>query len=121
MFTDVIDSNLNGDEKTFIGLLHEKGTIQLDLFWPLFDQINGLSEALSKQEDVSKVIVQKIIKLQSIIMSYMTYHFDTNDEFCISNIDKFDYQSFIERIKVLFENFGNRKIPESLFDDDLRK
>ncbi|MCB9229487.1 MAG: hypothetical protein H6618_07740 [Deltaproteobacteria bacterium] len=120
METTVIDTNFNGNDKTFIGRLHEDGVFDKDLFWPMYDEINALSGFYSEKPELPKDLVKKLFKIHGIILSYFTHHFDSSDNYKISNLSEVSHHDYMERIQCLFENFGVRQLPESMFDDELR-
>ena len=120
MQTNTIHSNFNGNEKTFIGRLHEDGFFDKELFWPMYDEINTLSGIYSDKSELPKDLVTKLFKIHGIILAYFACHFDPSDNYKISNLDEISHHDFLERIRCLFENFGSRKLPESMFDDELR-
>ena len=69
MQTDNIDSNLNGDDDTFIGRLHEDRFFDKDLFWPLYDEINSLNGYYSERSELPKDLVRKLFKIHGIYLS----------------------------------------------------
>ena len=121
MNTIIIDSNFNGEEKTFIGRLHEDRFFDVELFWSMYDEINAMSGFYSQKSEIPKILVKKILKIYGTILSNFTHHFDLSDNYSISNLSEVSHHDYLERIQCLFENFGVRQLPESMFDDELRQ
>ena len=71
--------------------------------------------------DKKQAVVRKLFKIHGIILSYFTYHFNPIDNYEISNLSEVSHNDFMQRILCLFENFGLRQLPESMFDDDIRQ
>ena len=120
MKTIVIDTNSKGDDNTFIGRLHEDRVFDKDLFWPLYDEINTISGIYSDKLDLPKNLVKKLFRIHGAVLSHLAYHFESDDSYRISNLDEINYHDYVQRVQCLFENFGVRQLPETMFDDELR-
>ncbi len=120
MKTNIIEENSKGNENTFIGRLHEEGFFDIDLFWELYDEINRLSSFYIEELEFPKSLINNLFKVHGTFLAYVGYHFDSSDNFKISNISEINYSDYLERVRCLFENFGVRQLPESMFDDGLR-
>ena len=118
--SEVIAKNAEGDETTFMGVLHEDHRFDVDLFWELYDALNTSNEELKNQNKVSKALVKHVLKMQRVVLSSIIHHFDPDDDFHIGNLSDIPHHGYLERLNCIVDCFGERLLKESSFDDDLR-
>lgn len=87
----MIEDNVKAENNSFLYFLHERNHFDTGAFAKLLDAIDAMEE---KQEDV----LEQLRFIQIEILKHIIYHFDPEDESCITNLpdDYWKYMTDLE-------------------------
>ena len=97
------------NEQSFLGILHEKRVLDIDSYWKLEWAILWLTTNLGRRPSPHCWTVHRLFT-RTTNMLYA--HIDPNDEFEIRGVSKERIYAFLNRINVVFEGFFEGKAPE---------
>lgn len=103
------------DEKSFAGVLHERGIWHEEQYWLLESALY----ALAHEEAIEVDLYAAVFRIFNFVTNAICSHLDQNDLYGMENLDREKVYDLRERIRMVFEGFYIRKIPdqETCFDE----
>lgn len=103
------------DEKSFAGVLHERGIWQEEQYW----LPEAALYALAHEKTVAVDLYAEVFMTFNFVANAICSHLDQDDLYEIENLDREKVYDFRERIRMVFEGFFVRKMPdqEAYFDE----
>jgi hypothetical protein len=103
------------NEGSFSAILHEKCIWQRDQYWLLEWALFDLISRNEMREDMYAPVFRIFTTTIGAIIS----HLDQNDLFEITNLNRDEVYEFRDRIRIIFEGFFARRIPERVMFEDV--
>ncbi|WP_440625886.1 hypothetical protein [Burkholderia sp. 22313] len=101
-------SSPNYDENSFSGLLHEQSILDWGQYWLLEWALYRLASEGADIEDMYLGVFQ----IFSNVLNAICSHLDPEDLFKIKNLNRDEIYEFRERIRMVFEGFFARQMPD---------
>ncbi|WP_175961304.1 Imm41 family immunity protein [Burkholderia pyrrocinia] len=96
------------DEKSFAGVLHERGIWQEEQYWLLESALYSLAH----EEAITVDLCAEVFRIFNFVTNAICSHLDQNDLYEIENLDREKVYDLCERIRMVFERFFVRKMPD---------
>ncbi|MET3213893.1 UNVERIFIED_ORG: hypothetical protein ABIC48_001636 [Burkholderia territorii] len=96
------------DEKSFAGVLHERGIWQEEQYWLL----EAALYALAHEKTIAVNLYAEVFLIFNFVTNAICSHLDQNDLYEIDNLDREKVYDLRERIRMVFEGFFVRKMPD---------
>ncbi|WP_195841364.1 Imm41 family immunity protein [Burkholderia cenocepacia] len=96
------------DEKSFAGVLHERGIWQEDQYWLL----EAALYALAHEKTIAVNLYTEVFLIFNFVINAICPHLDQDDLYEIENLDREKVYDLRERIRMVFEGFFVRKMPD---------
>jgi hypothetical protein len=96
------------DEASFTGRLHEYGEWNWEEYWLLEWAIYMLTSSRARHPELD----WPVFRIFSHAFSAIHCHFDPNDVFKISGMDRFAVHDLRERFQLVFEGYFSNNLPD---------
>ncbi|VWB90992.1 Imm41 family immunity protein [Burkholderia latens] len=96
------------DEKSFAGVLHEQGIWQEEQYWLL----EAALYALAHEKTIEANLYAEVFMIFNFVMNAICSHLDQSDLYEIENLDRERVYDLRERVRMVFEGFFVRKMPD---------
>ncbi|MDP9581015.1 UNVERIFIED_ORG: hypothetical protein J2791_000296 [Burkholderia contaminans] len=96
------------DEKSFSGVLHERGIWEDEQYWLLESALY----ALAHEGTIAVDLYAEVFHIFDFVTNAICSHLDQNDSYEIENIDLEKVYDLRERIRMVFAGFFVRKMPD---------
>ncbi|WP_141505671.1 Imm41 family immunity protein [Paenibacillus luteus] len=117
---EVLKSNYEGTENSFIYFLHEQNNFNQEAFWDYFNCIVDITDETSNQNNLNRDLSQMVSKTYTFIMRSLLWHFHPKDLYMVENIPEKNLHLYIERLEFAYLGYFTGKVfKEELYDEDL--
>src|SRR5688572_358178 len=99
---EVLKSNYEGTEGSFVYFLHEQNKFNLEAFWDYFNCIVDITNDTSNQNNLNRDLSLMVSKTYAFIMRSLLWHFHPKDSFVVKNIPDNNLQLYIERLEFAY-------------------
>ncbi|HWL23702.1 MAG TPA: Imm41 family immunity protein [Ureibacillus sp.] len=117
---EVLKSNYEGKEGSFIYSLHEECKFEKSAFWDYYNSIVDLTKDTLSQDSLDREISLMLSKTYAFIMRSLLWHFHPKDLYKVKGVPKNKLHLYIERLEIAYLGYFKGDVfKEELHDEDL--
>lgn len=111
-YKTIVD-NHNGKDNTFIGLLHEKSTFNIDLYWIFYNAIQKIGCENNKDKALVDTLKTQLNKLYGFTLMSVIHHYNESDLYQIDNPPE-NINQYCENLRNVVEAFFEGRITNQI-------
>ncbi|MGG0656924.1 hypothetical protein [Rummeliibacillus pycnus] len=117
---EVLKSNYEGKEGSFIYFLHEECKFNKSAFWDYYNCIIDLTNETLIQDNLDKELSVMLSKTYVFIMRSLLWHFHPKDMYKVKGVPKNKLSLYIERLEIAYLGYFKGEVfKEELHDENL--
>jgi hypothetical protein len=117
---EILKSNYEGIEGSFIYYLHEECKFNESAFWDYYNSIVDITNITLNQNILDKQQSLMLSKTYAFIMRSLLWHFHPKDQYEVIDVPQNDLHLYIERLEIAYLGyFKGEAFDEELHDVDL--
>ncbi|MBM7608777.1 hypothetical protein JOD29_002024 [Lysinibacillus composti] len=117
---EVLKSNYEGKEGSFIYSLHEECKFNKSAFWDYYNSIVDLTNETLLQDSLDQELSLMLSTTYVFIMRSLLWHFHPKDMYKVKGVPKNKLNLYIERLEIAYLGYFKGEVfKEELHDENL--